>query len=101
MTIKSPNIRKIETIGYARRTYDYPNFSYIGWTPFTAFDLPLVYRADLENVDATHKERYTELQSKYRRSLQELDDHCERIRDLEQYISSHTVVSDDQCDIDT
>lgn len=87
--------RDVETIGYARRSLDHPDLNYVGQKPSTAFDLPLVYRADLENVDTIHKEQYAELQSKYLHALTELDEQCERIRELEQYISSHAFVSDE------
>ena len=91
--MKAPSLNAIETIGYARRSYDHPNMSYIGWTQETAFDVPVVYRADLEEVDQAHKERYSELQSNYLQSLQEQDAQCERIHELEQYISSRVFVA--------
>lgn len=92
MKLKAPRESAIETIGYARRSMDHPNMSYIGWTKGTVFDMELVYRDDLVNLDKAHRERYDELLEEHLPLFAESEQQCERIRELEQYISSVIVV---------
>lgn len=92
MKLKAPRESAIETIGYARRSIDHPTLSYIGWTKSTVFDMELVYRDDLVNFDKAHKERYDELLADHLDLFAESERQSERIRELEQYISSVVVV---------
>lgn len=98
MKLKPPSTAHIKTIGYARRS-DLDQFDYIGWTKETAFDLPLVYRADLDELHVAHKKRYAEMKEELRNQLveayNELEAQCEQIRELQGYISTHVFVAED------
>lgn len=92
MKLKAPNASVIETIGYARRSMDHPTLSYIGWTQGTVFDMELVYRDDLVNLDKAHNERYDELLEEYKDAVDDNFRLHEEIRKLEQFISTAVIV---------